>query len=80
MYNKLCVVLLLSVSLLAGCSQLPKGEAKTPTDGQNKGSVAIKATSFVVDENNSTYYKRSRGDLGIRQNGAQRRQREGNYD
>lgn len=56
MYNKLCVVLLLSVSLLAGCSQLPKGEAKTPTDGQNKGSVAIKATSFVVDENNSTYY------------------------
>ena len=34
MYKKLCVVLL-AVSLLMGCEYLPKGETKTPIEGEN---------------------------------------------
>ena len=54
------LVLVLSLSLLAGCETSPQVETQPPVDGQAQDVVAVKGSDFAVDEEGNTYYSRDK--------------------
>jgi hypothetical protein len=56
MNRKRIILLMLVLSLFAGCAASPSGEEIPPVDGQSKDVVAVIDSQFAVDKDGNTYY------------------------